>query len=116
MGTEMELFFAVVSIISGMYCMYGFCQAKIRGVIVESLYLDKETAQKKCINKKAYLKCISIPTFILGIGLVIYGGITLYHAFVTPCYWMMQGSLIVLLAVLVWFGIKTTKAKNRYFK
>ena len=115
MGPEMELFFAIVSIVCGGYCIYGFYQAKTKGVIVESLYLDKDTAQKTCNDKKEYIKVISMPSLVLGIGLLLYGGLTLYHGFVSPCYWIMQGSLLVILGILVWFGVITTKAKRKYF-
>ena len=112
---EMDLFFGVIGVACGLFCLYSAFNMRRTGTITESLLLDKETAKKPCKDVGAFLVEVIPPTAILGVFILAYGIITLVDAYIVECYVVVMVMMVITLAVLVWFGFVTTKAKKKYF-
>ena len=115
MGSSMDLYFGLVGIACGAYCLFWAVKMKTTGEICKTLLLDKETAKKPCKNVGEYLMMVIPPTFVLGIVLMAYGIITLIDSYVVSCFGVMIAFLVISFVVLVWYGSVTTKAKRKYF-
>lgn len=115
MGSEWDLYFGIGSIACGLYCFYALFNMKTKGKICAVLLLDKETAKKQCKDVGAYLVEVMPPVTVLGTGITAYGIITLLYIYNEQLYLPMMIMLVVTLAILVWFGMVTTKARKKYF-
>ncbi len=112
---EMDLLFGLISLGCGLYCLYASYMMKKTGIIFDSLLLDKVTASKKCKNVGEFITMVLPATTTLGITIALYGGVTLIDAYVTPCYEVVMILLVISLIVIVWYAIRTNRAKKMYF-
>ncbi|MFI3171635.1 MAG: hypothetical protein R3Y58_04605 [Eubacteriales bacterium] len=115
MTSDLDLFFGLVGVACGLFCLYSAIRMRRTGIITESLLLDKETAKKPCKDIGTYLVEVIPPTVIMGIVLLIYGVLTLVDAYVYECYMVVMIMMVITLIALVWFGFVTSKAKKKYF-
>lgn len=112
---SIDLYFGVGALIAGIYCVYQAYVMKTKGIICATLLLDKETAKKKCKNIGEFLAMVIMPTFILGIIILLYGAVTLVDLYVVACGVWLYIVMGVTLAALIWFAMITGKAKKLYY-
>ncbi len=115
MGSELDLYFGAGSILCGLYCFYAVYSMKTTGKICTTLLLDKETAKKPCKNIGEYLVSVIPSVMILGIALIICGAIILLSVYYEDLFYLYMLTVGIALAVLVWFGMVTSKARKKYF-
>lgn len=115
MGTEFDLFFGIGAIIAGAYCLYAAIMMKKAGVVTEALFLDKETALKKCKDKAGFVKMVLLPTIVLGLTILVYGALLIVNVYVVECFIATYVLLAITMVVLVWFAIITKKARNQFY-
>lgn len=114
--SEFDLFFGLVAIGCGLYCLYSAYMMKKTGIISKTLMLDQETAKLKCTNVGEFLLSVLPCTIILGIVVTMYGAIILLDSYVVDCGIILTILLLLSGAVLIWFAVVTSKAKKKYFE
>lgn len=112
---EFDLYFGLVAVGAGIYCIYASIMMKKTGVISTTLLLDKETARKKCSNIDEFLKAVIPPTLMIGMLTVLYGALLLINLYVMECGIVLYISMGVTLLALFWYAIITRKAKEKYY-
>lgn len=110
-----DLFFGVGGLACGIYCIYSAVMMQKTGVICATLLLDKRTAKETCSDVGGFLVEVIPPTYGLGVATLIYGIVTLVDAYLVECEWIMMAVIVLAFAVLVWFGVVTSKSKKKYF-
>lgn len=110
-----EGIFGIIGIGAGLYSLYAWFQLKYKGIINNSLLVPKGGNANKCKDKAAYAAEAGPKLLVLAIVLVLYGAEDLYNTYVQSTgvlFWVM---LVLVLAVLVWFGWASKKLNAKYF-
>ncbi|MEG0108818.1 MAG: hypothetical protein RR705_08210 [Lachnospiraceae bacterium] len=107
--------FGVLALACGLYCLYAGFSMKKTGEINQTVLLSKDVNPKKCKDKELYMKCVIPKVFVLGATVSAYGIISLIDAYVVRLGLLVIVFLIVVLMVLIWYGITTSKASKKYF-
>lgn len=106
----------LIGLVCGLYVFYALYRMKSDGKIPASVLLPRDTNPEKCKDKKAYIREVTPRMAVLGASAVLYGAVDLYNSYVGEIaqvlFWAV---LILVLAVLVWFGITVKKINQKYY-
>ncbi len=108
-------FIGIIVFGCGIYALYSYGEMKSAGEINANLLLGKEFMNKTCKDKEAYIQKAGPALLVFGIAGLIYGGIDIIHCYVYPMPVPDIVGMILFFIVLVWFGLYTTKLKQKYF-
>ncbi len=112
---SMGSFFGIVGIGAGIYCIYGYLLMVRRRQIPKGIMLPKDEDPKKCRDVEAYIKMTSTQLLLVGLLLIAYGGMELVNTYVVSITMPIFAVIVLVMAALVWFAIRTKKANNTYF-
>ncbi len=115
MSEGIDLYFGIGGIIAGIYCIYQAILMRNTGFPSTTLVVDKETAKKKCKDMGAFLSKVIMPTFVLGIVIIIYGAVLLVNLYVMECEMVVYATMGITMAALIAFAVLTGKAKKEYY-
>lgn len=108
--------FGIFGVGCGIYCLYGYYMLKVKGEIIQSLFLPKNTNMHKCKDLQGYCREAQTPALILGIIVLIYGAVDLYNTYVHRVLVVLMAAMIILLfAALVFFCLRIKKINKKYF-
>ena len=111
----MEGIFGIIGVGAGLYSLYAWFQLKYKGIINTSILVPKDTNEKKCKDKKAYMTASGPKLFVLAVGLILYGAEDLYNTYVQSTGYLFWIMLVLVLVVLVWFAWTVKKLNAKYF-
>ena len=103
--------FGFIGLACGIYVFYALYQMKTTGEINTTILLPKTANPKKCKDKDAYIKAVSPRMIVLGVSAILYGTVDL----VGISGAVLWAVLILFMAVLIWFGVTTSKLNKTYF-
>ena len=112
---SMGSFFGIVGIGAGIYCIYGYLLMVRRRQIPKGIMLPKDEDPKKCRDVEAYIKMTSTQLLLVGLLLIVYGGMELVNTYVVSITMPIFAVIVLVMAALVWFAIRTKKANTTYF-
>lgn len=104
-------FFGFLGLACGIYVLYAWYQMKTTGEINATILLPKSENPNRCKDKKAYIQAVLPKLLVLGISAVAYGVIDIIGVEGTAL-WVV---LAVFMAILLWFGVTTSKLYKKYF-
>lgn len=111
-----DLIWGIVGTVCGIYCIVGWYRMVKKGIICTTVLLPKDINVRKCKNQEEYRKKAAPKLLVLGIALQIVGifdFVTTYTETRTNLgVWISLG---ILLIVLVWFMITTSRLRKEYF-
>lgn len=103
--------FGFIGIASGAYVLYAWYQMKTMKEINRTILLPKTVDPKKCKDKEAYMKEASPKMLVLAAAAIVYGVTDTMKVTGVPLW----TALLILFAVLIWFGVSTAKMNKKYF-
>lgn len=112
----MDSIWGLLALACGLYCLAGYWKMAKTGEIFKSVLLPREIDLKKCKDINAYRKEAAPKVLILGIIVTLWGIFDLACANLgvdeVGVFWV---SFAVVMIILVWFGVATSKLRKKYF-
>lgn len=112
---SMGSFFGIVGIGAGIYCIYGYLLMVRRHQIPKGIMLPKDEDPKRCKDVEAYIKMTSAQLLLVGILLAVYGVLELINTYVASIAIPVFVAIVLVMAALIWFAVRTKKANTTYF-
>lgn len=113
--SEISGLFGILAVAYGAYCIYAYYMVKVKGEIVVSLLLPKDTDVRKCKDIKGYCNEVQVPLLVLAIITFIYGAVDLYSAFVREIRTVGLIMVAIVLVALVFYSLYLKKINKKYF-
>ena len=108
--------FGIFGVGCGIYCLYGYYMLKVRGEILQSLFLPKDADLNRCKDLKGYCNEAQMPALVLGIIVLIYGAVDLYNTYIHGVtVLLLAATIISVFAALVFFCLRVKKINKKYF-
>ena len=112
---SMGSFFGIVGIGAGIYCISGYLLMVRRRQIPKGIMLPKDEDPKRCKDVEAYIKMTSAQLLLVGILLAVYGVLELINTYVASIAIPVFVAIVLVMAALIWFAVRTKKANTTYF-
>ena len=77
--------------------------------------LPKDEDPKRCKDVEAYIKMTSAQLLLVGILLAVYGVLELINTYVASIAIPVFVAIVLVMAALIWFAVRTKKANTTYF-
>lgn len=116
-GNSIDLFFNILTLCCGIYCLYHFFQLQAKGLDYPKCFLvPADQKPSDCLDAAAYVAYIKPRTFILGLVVLLTStlGLVMGRLFEIQV-WMQLVVIVVPLVVLVWFCVCFMKARKEYW-
>ncbi len=105
----------IITLVCGLYCLYGAGLMRFKGEVKESLVMAKKVDLKTCMDLKGYCREAQVPLFVLGAVVTFYSLVDIYntqYGGLAMLYWI----LLALAAVsLIWYTKKIREINKKYF-
>ncbi len=105
----------IITLVCGLYCLYGAGLMRFKRRIKQSLVMVKEVDLKTCADVEGYCKEAQVPLFILGAVVTLYSLVDLYNTQfggLTFVYWILLAFAVV---SLIWYTKKIREINKKYF-
>ena len=118
--SSMFLMLDLVSLGCGLYCLYTWIRLIVeKRLFKNGLLIPKDKTAEDCLDEAGFIAYMKPRLAVLSIVTMLYGVLQLLNDSVlqTPLLnlWQTLALLGVVLAVLVWYAIASSKANREYF-
>lgn len=111
----MKELYGILAVACSAYWMVSFYNMKFKGRISHSILLPKGTNPDNCRNKEQYIKEMLLPMGGMGVLLLVYGAVELFHAFTGQGGRLLGIMLVLCMVGLGAFTICLGKTNRKYF-
>ena len=119
MDSSMTMLLDIISLGCGVYCMYTWLRLLVtKRLFKSSLLVPKEKNVEDCVDEAAYIKRLMPSLGVLALTTMLYGAFFIYNDMaevpLVPYPWGVV-PMVVVFAVLFWYGAVNSKAIREYF-
>lgn len=99
----------------GFYALYSAYMLQKDGTIIRTFLVQKDTDLTSCKDLQGYANYMSPKLYMLGTVMIINGLVSLINTYVVTIETLFWVMMAVFLGVLVWYGLQTRKAMEKFF-